>query len=195
MKNKRYMWSELYIKQTISQKALVPETKPDFTFGVGTIDVPFTCQFPMVLHCTGSWQKMHVKNGVFYDLTYLKFCESFRFVPAVFMEKMNVSKLCEKESTCGCIVESKDKWYNLTWINYGLQLSSYETNLQLPWVVIHLEEERSQYIFHFQTRNWKAQDISWEFQSGNSEYNSREKIRNSEVRPGACKNSSVQIVK
>ena len=61
------------------------------TFRVSKSYVPFTCKFPMVMHFllilnkhTGSKTNLYVFG---YDKTCLKFCESFRFVLAVFTEK------------------------------------------------------------------------------------------------------------
>ena len=58
--------------------------------------VPFACKFPMVVHFVPILHK-HCRSKtnfyVFsYDRTSLKFCASFRFFLAIFMEK--IQKIC-----------------------------------------------------------------------------------------------------
>ena len=85
IKNKKYL------QQKFSRKVLVPQTTADFTLRVSKSYVPFTCKFPMVMHfvpilhrCCRSKTNFYVFS---YDKTSLKFCASFRFFLAVFMEK------------------------------------------------------------------------------------------------------------
>ena len=70
---------------------LVPQTTADFMSRVSKSYVPFTCRFPMVMHfepirrrCCRSKTNIYVFS---YDKTSLKFCASFRFFLAVFIEK------------------------------------------------------------------------------------------------------------
>ena len=85
MKNKKYL------QQTFSQKVLVSQTTANFTSRDSKSYVPFTCKFPIVMHfvsilhmCCRSETNFYVFS---YDKTSLKFCASFRFLLAVFMEK------------------------------------------------------------------------------------------------------------
>ena len=85
MKNKKYL------QQTFSRKVLVPQTTADFTSRVSKSYVPFTCKFPMVMHSVPIIHRRCRSKTNFYVFSYdkisLKFCESFRFFLAVFMEK------------------------------------------------------------------------------------------------------------
>ena len=85
MKNKQYL------QQKFSRQVLVLQTKAAFTSRVSKSYVPFTCKFPMVMHfvqilhrCCRSKTNFFVFS---YDKISLKFCASFRFFRAVFMEK------------------------------------------------------------------------------------------------------------
>ena len=77
--------------QKFSRNILVPETTADFTSRISKSHVPFTCKFPMVMHFVPilpRWCRFKTNFYVFsYDKTSLKFCASFRFFLAVFMEK------------------------------------------------------------------------------------------------------------
>ena len=84
MKNKKYL------QQKFSRNVLVPETTADFTSRVSKSYVPFTCKFPMVMHFVPILPRSEVKTNFYvfsYDKASLKFCASFRFFLAVFMEK------------------------------------------------------------------------------------------------------------
>ena len=85
MKNKKYL------QQKFSGKVLVPQTTADFTSRVSKSYVPFTCKFPMVMHFVPILHRRCRSKPNFYifsyDKTSLKFCASFRFFLAVFMEK------------------------------------------------------------------------------------------------------------
>ena len=90
MKNKKYL------KQKFSRKILVPKTTAEFTSRVSMSYVPFTCKFPMVMHFVPILHRYCRSKTNFYvfsyDKTSLKFCASFRFFLAVFMEKFQ--KIC-----------------------------------------------------------------------------------------------------
>ena len=85
MKNKKYL------PQKFSQKVFVLHTTADFTSRVSKSYVPFTCKFPMVMHFVRILHKRcRSKNNCYvfsYDKTSLRFCASFRFFHAIFMEK------------------------------------------------------------------------------------------------------------
>ena len=85
MKNKKYL------QQKFSQKVLVPQTTADFTLRVSKSYVPFTCKFPMVMNFVPILHRRCRSKTNFYVFSYdkisLKFCASFRFFLAVFMEK------------------------------------------------------------------------------------------------------------
>ena len=85
MKNKKYL------QQKFSLKVLVPQTIADFTSRVSKSYIPFTCKFPMVMHFVPILHRCCGSKTNFYDFSYdktsLKFCASFRFFLAVFMEK------------------------------------------------------------------------------------------------------------
>ena len=85
MKNKKYL------QQKFSRKVLVLDTTADFSLRVSKSYVPFTCKFSMVMHFVLILQtRCRSKNNfcVFSnDKTSLKFCASFRFFLAVFIEK------------------------------------------------------------------------------------------------------------
>ena len=85
MKNKKYL------QQKFSQKVLVPQTTADFTPRVSKSYVPFTCKFPMVMNFVPILHRRCRSKTNFYVFSYdkiiLKFCTSFRFFLAVFMEK------------------------------------------------------------------------------------------------------------
>ena len=70
---------------------LVPQTTADFTSRVSRSYVPFTCKFPMVMHFVPiHHRRCRSKTNFYffsYDKTSLKFCASFRFFLAVFIEK------------------------------------------------------------------------------------------------------------
>ena len=96
-----------YLQQKISRNVLVPETAVDFTPRVSKSYVPFTCKFPMVMHLVPilpRWCRSKTNFYVFsYNKACLKFCASFRFFLAVFMEKYQknpLSELCEKRNSC-----------------------------------------------------------------------------------------------
>ena len=92
MKNKKYL------QQNISRKVLVQQTTADFSSRVSKSDAPFSCKFPMVMHFVMILHKRCRSITKFYVFSYhktgLKFCGSFRFFPAVFMEKHPLSELC-----------------------------------------------------------------------------------------------------
>ena len=85
IKNKKYL------QQKFSRKVLVPQTTADFTSRVSKSYVPFTCKFPMVMHSVPILHRRCRSKTNFYVFSYdkigLKFCASFRFFLAVFMEK------------------------------------------------------------------------------------------------------------
>ena len=85
MKNKKYL------QRKCSQNLLVTQTTADFTSRVSKRYVPFTCKFPMVMHFVPILHRRRRSKTNFYvfiyDITSLKFCESFKFFLAVFMEK------------------------------------------------------------------------------------------------------------
>ena len=85
MKNKKYL------QQKFSGKVLVPQTTANFTSRVNKSYVPFTCKFPMVMHFVPILHRRCRSKTNFYVFSYdkasLKFCASFRFFLAVFMEK------------------------------------------------------------------------------------------------------------
>ena len=85
MKNKKYL------HQKFSKKVLVPQTTADFTSRVSKSYAPFTCKFPMVMHSVPILHRRCRSKTNFYVFCYdkiiLKFCASFRFFLAVFMEK------------------------------------------------------------------------------------------------------------
>ena len=85
MKNKKYL------QQQFSWKVLISQTTVDFTMGVNKSYVPFTCKFPMVMHFVSILHRDSRSKTDFhifsYDKTSSKFCASFRFFLAVFMEK------------------------------------------------------------------------------------------------------------
>ena len=85
MKNKKYS------QQKFSRKVLVPKTTVDFTSRVSKSYVPFTCKFPMVMLSVPILCRRSRSKTNFYVFSYdkisLKFCASFRFFLAVFMEK------------------------------------------------------------------------------------------------------------
>ena len=99
IKNKKYL------QQKFLRKVLVSQTTANFTSRDSKSYVPFTCKFPMVVHfvlirhmCCRSKTNCYVFS---YDKTNLKFCSSFRFFLAIFMEKIQknpLSELCEKEN-------------------------------------------------------------------------------------------------
>ena len=85
MKNKKYL------QQKCSRQVLVPQTRAVFTSRVSNSYVPFTCKFPMGMHFVLILHRRCRSKTNFYvfgyDKIYLKFCASFRFFLAVFMEK------------------------------------------------------------------------------------------------------------
>ena len=85
MKNKKYL------QQKFLRKVLVPQTTADFTSRVSKSYVPFTCKFPMVMNFMQTLHRRSRSKTNFYVFSYdkisLKFCASFRFFLAVFMEK------------------------------------------------------------------------------------------------------------
>ena len=85
MKNKKYL------QQKFSRKVLLPQTTADFTSKVSKSYVPFTCKFPMVMYFVPFLYRRCRSKTIFYvfsnDKPSLKFCASFRFFLAVFMEK------------------------------------------------------------------------------------------------------------
>ena len=85
MKNKKYL------QQKFSRKVLVPQTTADFTSRASKSYVPFTCKFPMVMNFEQILHRRYRSKTNFYVFSYdkisLKFCASFRFFLAVFMEK------------------------------------------------------------------------------------------------------------
>ena len=85
MKNKKYL------QQIFSRKVLVPHTTAEFMSRVSKSYVPFTCKFPMVMHFVLILHRCCRSKTIFYvfsyDKTSLKFCASFRFFIAAFMEK------------------------------------------------------------------------------------------------------------
>ena len=80
-----------YLQQKFSRKVLVSQTTAYFTSRDSKSYVPFTCKFPMVMHFVPILYKRCRSKTNFhvfsYDKTSLKFCASFRFFLAVFMEK------------------------------------------------------------------------------------------------------------
>ena len=90
MKNKKYL------QQKFSRKVLVSQTTANFTSRVSKSYIPFTCKFPMVMHFVSILYRCRKSKTNFYvfsyDKTSLKFCSSFRFFLAVFMEKFQ--KIC-----------------------------------------------------------------------------------------------------
>ena len=80
-----------YLQQKFSQKVLALQTTADFKTRVSKSYVPFTCKFPMVMHFVSILHRYCRSKTNFYvfsyDKTSLKFCASFRFFLAVFMEK------------------------------------------------------------------------------------------------------------
>ena len=90
MKNKKYL------QLKFSQQVLIPQTTADFTSRVSKSYVPFTCKFPMVMHFVPILHRRYKSKTNFYVFSYdkisLKFCASFRFFLAVFMEKF--PKIC-----------------------------------------------------------------------------------------------------
>ena len=89
--NMKVMKNRKYLQQKFSRNVLVPQTTADFTSRVSKSYVPFTCKFPMVIHFMPILNKRCRPKTNFYvfsyDKTSLKFCASFRFFLAVFMEK------------------------------------------------------------------------------------------------------------
>ena len=85
MKNKNYL------QQKFSLKVLGPQTTADFTSRVSKSYVPFICKFPMIMHSVPILHRCCKSKTNFYVFSYdkisLKFCASFRFFLAVFMEK------------------------------------------------------------------------------------------------------------
>ena len=85
MKNKKYS------QQQFSGQELVPQTTAVFTSRVSKSYVPFTCKFPMGMHFVLILHRRCRSQTNFYVFSYdkisLKFCASFRFFHAVFMEK------------------------------------------------------------------------------------------------------------
>ena len=83
MKNKKYL--QLFFSRKVLQFIA------DFTSRVSKSYVPFTCKFPMVMYFVPILHKRcRSKTNIYvfnYDKTSLKFCASFRFFLAVFMEK------------------------------------------------------------------------------------------------------------
>ena len=77
-----------------SQKVHVPQTTADFTLRFSKSYVPFTCEFPMVMHFVPILHKCCRSKTNFYVFIYeknsLKFCASFRIFLAVFMEKFQI---------------------------------------------------------------------------------------------------------
>ena len=63
---------------------LVPQTAANFTLRVSKSYVPFKCKFPIIMHFVPILHKFYVFS---YDKTSLKFCASFKYFLAVFMEK------------------------------------------------------------------------------------------------------------
>ena len=90
MKNKKYL------QQKFSRKVLVPQTTADFTLSVSKSYVPFACKFPMIMYFVPILHRRCRSKTNFYVFSYdkisLKFCASFRFFLAVFMEKFQ--KIC-----------------------------------------------------------------------------------------------------
>ena len=90
MKNKKYL------QQKFSRQVLEPKTTAAFTSMVSKSYVPFTCKFPMVMHFVPILHRRCRSKTNFYVFSYdtisLKFCASFRFFLAVFMEKF--PKMC-----------------------------------------------------------------------------------------------------
>ena len=84
------------MQQKLSWKAFVLQTTVDFTSRVSKSYVPFRCKFPMVMYFVPILHKRCRSKTNFYVLSYdktsLKFCASFRFLIAVFMEKF--PKIC-----------------------------------------------------------------------------------------------------
>ena len=87
----KLMKNRKYLQQKFSRKVLVPQTTADFTSRVSKSYVPFTCKFPMVMNFVPILQRRCRSKNNFYFFSYdkisLKFCASFRFFPAVFLEK------------------------------------------------------------------------------------------------------------
>ena len=90
MKNKKYL------QQKFSRKFIVPQTTADFTSRVSKSYVPFTCKFPMLMYFVSILHRRCRPQTNFYVFSYdkisLKFCASFRFFLAIFMEKFQ--KIC-----------------------------------------------------------------------------------------------------
>ena len=90
MKNKKYL------QQIFLRKVLVLKATADFTSRVSKSYVHFTCKFPMVMHFVPILHKRCRSKTNFYVFSYgktsLKFCVSFRFFLAVFMDKFQ--KIC-----------------------------------------------------------------------------------------------------
>ena len=89
IKNNKYM----YLQQKFLQKVLVPQTTAGFMSRVSKSYVPFTCKFPMEMHFVPILHRHCMPKTNFYVFSYdkisLKFCASFRFFLAVFMEKFS----------------------------------------------------------------------------------------------------------
>ena len=85
MKNKKYL------QQKFSRKVLVLQTTTNFASRVSKSYVPFTCKFPMVMHFVPILHRRFMSKTNFYVFSYdkagLKFCASFRFFLAVFMDE------------------------------------------------------------------------------------------------------------
>ena len=90
-----WKWSWWRIKNICSknfhERYLYTQTTADFTSRVSKSYVPFTCKFPIVMHFVPILHKRCRSKTNFYvfsyDKTSLKFCASFRYFLAVFMEK------------------------------------------------------------------------------------------------------------
>ena len=87
----KLMKNTKYLQQKFSRKVFVTKTTADFTSRVSKSYVPFTCKFPMVMNFVPILHKRcRSKTNIYvfsYDKISLKFCVSFRFFLAVFMEK------------------------------------------------------------------------------------------------------------
>ena len=83
--------NKTYLQQKFSRKVLVSQTTVDFMLRVSKSYLPFTCKFPMFMHFVPILYRHCKSKTNFYVLSYdkisLKFCASFRFFLAVFMEK------------------------------------------------------------------------------------------------------------
>ena len=103
-----------YLQQKISQKVLIPKTTADFTSRVSKSYVPFTCKFPMVMHSVPILHRRCRSKTNFYVFSYdkisLKFCASFRFFLAVFMEKFPKIRYLSYVS----LVCRRKKYFNLS---------------------------------------------------------------------------------